>query len=213
MYICIYIYAYLFDCIFRAWSLSHSCVRKSSAKFYPWIKAIRLSCIHHIYVCDEWIHSHKKTHVRIYIYVYIYQYIYVYKHITGSFHQSHARRSEAQVFSWIEATSVVLQPTATHCNTLQHTATHCTQLQHNTNLKRKFTFGLRRRPRCWFICKTLHYTTTHCNALQHTSAHCNTLHHTATHCNTLQHIATNCNTTRIWRASLVLHWGDVRGTV
>ena len=46
---------------------------------------------------------------------------------------------------------LVLQHTATLCNTLQHT--HCNTLQH---------------------------TATHCNTLQHTATHCNTLQHTAT---------------------------------
>jgi len=46
--------------------------------------------------------------------------------------------------------NVLLQHTATHCNTLQHTATHC---------------------------NTLHHTATHCNTLQHTASHCNPLQH------------------------------------
>ena len=58
---------------------------------------------------------------------------------------------------------ILLQHTATHCNTLQHTAQHCNTLPH---------------------------TVTHCSTLQHTAAQCNTLQHTATHCNTLQHTAT-----------------------
>ena len=77
---------------------------------------------------------------------------------------------------------LLMQHTATHCNTLQHTATHCNTLLH---------------------------TERHCFILQHTIMHCNTLQHTtvttratrllyqaATHYNTLQHIATHCNTPR-----------------
>ena len=62
---------------------------------------------------------------------------------------------------------LLLQHTATHCNTLQRTATHCSALQH---------------------------TATHCNTLQHTATHCNTLQHTATHCNTLQHASPDRDT-------------------
>jgi len=83
--------------------------------------------------------------------------------------------------------------TATHCNKLQHTATHCNTLQHTAT-----------------HCNTLQRTLvisgaspsrifgsafrSHCNTLQHTATHCNTLQHTATHCNTLQHTVTHCDT-------------------
>ena len=60
---------------------------------------------------------------------------------------------------------ILLQHTATHCNTLQLAAPHCNTLQH---------------------------TAIYCNTLQHTAAHCKTLQHTATDCNTLQH-ATECD--------------------
>jgi len=56
---------------------------------------------------------------------------------------------------------ILLQHTATHCNTLQHTATHCNTLQH---------------------------TATHWNTLQHTATHYDTLsHNTVSVCNVLQH--------------------------
>ena len=60
---------------------------------------------------------------------------------------------------------VVIEHTATHCNTLQHTATHCN-------------------------CNTLQYTAIHCSTLQDTATRCNTLQHTAAHCNTLQYCIT-----------------------
>jgi len=44
--------------------------------------------------------------------------------------------------------TLILQHTATHCNTLQHTATHC---------------------------NTLQLTATHCNTLQHTTTHSDAL--------------------------------------
>ena len=76
---------------------------------------------------------------------------------------------------WLIA--LLLQHTATLCNTLQHAATHCSTLEHTAAL-----------------CNALQCTAMHCNALQCTAMHCNALQHTATHCNTLQHTATHCNT-------------------
>ena len=76
--------------------------------------------------------------------------------------------------------AILLQHTATHCNTpqhtttrcntLQHTATHCNTLQHTATHVREYK-----------IEDSFHLTATHCNNLQHTTTHYNTLQHTATH--------------------------------
>ena len=82
----------------------------------------------------------------------------------------------AKIMCMRRSRSIMLQHTATHCNTLQHPATHCTTLQDTA-------------PHC----RTLHHMTTHCNILQHAATHQNTLQYAAPHCNTLHHAATRCN--------------------
>ena len=72
---------------------------------------------------------------------------------------------------------------------LQHTATHCNTLQ--GCLLRAAVSSHRNGSFCDMI---LQHTATHCNTLQHPASPCNTLQHTATHCNTLRHIPTHCNT-------------------
>jgi len=109
--------------------------------------------------------------------------------------------------------SLIVQYTATHCNTLQRTATH-TSLQKNEL----------EQPYSTTQCNTLQHTATHCNTLQHTAKHYNThlfakklaswnsliVQHTATRCNTLQRTAVHCNThlfaKNTSRNSLIVHW-------
>jgi len=64
---------------------------------------------------------------------------------------------------------LILQHTATHCNTLQHITSHYKEPREPSNML-------------------------HDLILQLTATHCNTLQHTATHCNTLQQMSTHCNT-------------------
>jgi len=97
-----------------------------------------------------------------------------------------------------------------HCNTSQHDATHCARLNTathycNTLQYTTATHCIHLRS-CTDGCTAPHYitlqhTTSHCNKLQHTATHCNTLQHIATHCNTLQHTATHCTThpTPMWK--------------
>ena len=81
---------------------------------------------------------------------------------------------------WRLHVCMLVQHSATHCDTLQHTATHCNTLQHTATHR-----DIQGSPGC-----PLQRGATHCNTLQHTATHCNTLQHTTTHCNTLQHTAT-----------------------
>jgi len=75
---------------------------------------------------------------------------------------------------------VLLQHTATHCNTLQHTATHRNILQHSATRRRGFPsaplYFMGDRP-----------TATHCNVLQNAATHRNTPQHAVKYCNTMQH--------------------------
>ena len=73
-------------------------------------------------------------------------------------------------------TPLLMQHSATPCNTLQHSATHGNTLQHSAT-----------------HCNTLQHTVTHCNIMvwMCSTVHCNTLQHIAAHCATLQHIATH----------------------
>jgi len=87
---------------------------------------------------------------------------------------------------------VILQHTATHCNTLQHIIAHCNTLQNAWHSDEASCTVIKKALVWW--CNALQHTVTHCNTLQHTALHCNTLQHAATHCNTLQHTASHCNT-------------------
>ena len=75
---------------------------------------------------------------------------------------------------------VMLQHTATHCNTLQHTATHCNTL--------RLTAA---------HCNTLQHTTAHYSTLQHTTAHHITLHHTTPHHTTPHHTTSHYTTSPV----------------
>ena len=75
----------------------------------------------------------------------------------------------------------ILQPTATHCNSLQFTATHYNAHDLLTGVA---------QCSLWFGSVSVRPThsrkqiSTHCNSLQLTATHCNSLQLTATHCNT-----------------------------
>jgi len=121
-------------------------------------------------------------------------------------HQTHlcARAmSHTRIVSLVTKTSLMLQHTATHCNTLPHTATHCNTLQHRwyRNTCHNSARGDKRhhtKPCEPEVTASVPEVTAsgaeRYSTLQHTAAHCNTLQHTATHCNTLPHTATHCNT-------------------
>jgi len=75
-------------------------------------------------------------------------------------HCNTLQRTASQVNQKVQCcarySDLVLQHSATLCNTLHHTATHC---------------------------NTLHHTAPHCNTPHHPATHCTTLHHTAPHHN------------------------------
>ena len=84
-------------------------------------------------------------------------------------------------------TRIILQHTATHCNTMQNTATQMDDVYILDTSHTATPYN------------TLRHTATCCNMLQHrwmmyTSSTRNTLQLTLTHCNTLHHTATLCNT-------------------
>ena len=106
---------------------------------------------------------------------------------------------------WVHAvfTNLLLQHTATHCNTLQHTATHCNTLQHTaTNLLlhswrkahpcRAPKWNLRTEP---LFCSVLQFAVC-CSVLQGIAVCCSVLHGTVC-CSIseeLEHDAPMCGT-------------------
>jgi len=112
---------------------------------------------------------------------------------------------------YVNAMNVMMDVTATHCNTLHHTATHCTTLQHPYKSQQLRAAGL--RPNVNTMNTLMDVTAKVAGSKSHSQVRddepmpvtpmsgqsilrlmANEVRPTATRCNTLQHAATHCNT-------------------